>query len=66
MFDYLTHLIRLRKDRRGVTAIEYALIASLVAVILIGALGTLGNDIATSFQLIGTTITNATNNAGNK
>jgi pilus assembly protein Flp/PilA len=66
MFDSLTHLIRLRKDRRGVTAIEYALIASLVAIVLIGALTSLGTDIATGFNLIGTTITNATNNAGNK
>ncbi len=61
MFDSLTHLISLKKDRRGVTAIEYALIASLIAIVLIGALGTLGSDIVSSFNLIGTTISTATN-----
>jgi pilus assembly protein Flp/PilA len=66
MFDSLTRLMSLKNDRRGVTAIEYALIASLIAVVIIGALGTLGSDITSSFQLIGSTISNSTSTAGNK
>ncbi len=66
MFDSLTHLISLKKDRRGVTAIEYALIASLVAIVLIGALGTLGSDIASSFNLIGSNIATTVPAVGNK
>ncbi len=35
----------LRRNRRGVTSLEYALIAALIAVVLIVALGTLGQII---------------------
>ncbi len=35
-------LRRLRSDKRGATAIEYGLIAALIAVAMIGALQTLG------------------------
>ncbi len=35
----------LKIDKRAVTAIEYALIAALIAVVIIGALTTLGGKI---------------------
>jgi Flp pilus assembly pilin Flp len=55
MRDYLLKgLCALQADRRGVTVLEYALIAALIAGVVVGVFSTLGNDIKTS---IGTTTT---------
>jgi pilus assembly protein Flp/PilA len=43
-------------DENGATAIEYGLIAALVAVGLIVALSVLGNNLSTQFNYIGKTI----------
>ncbi len=43
-------------DDAGVTAIEYALIASLIAVFIIAGVNTLGGDIQATFQKIGATL----------
>ena len=43
-------------DESGVTAIEYALIASLIAVAIIGAVTTVGSNVSTVFTEIGTTL----------
>jgi pilus assembly protein Flp/PilA len=40
-------------DESGVTAIEYALIASLIAVAIIGVVTTVGTNVATVFTEIG-------------
>lgn len=42
-------LSRFFKDESGVTAIEYGLIAALVAVVVIAALNTLGTEIEATF-----------------
>ena len=42
------------KDKRGVTAIEYGLIASLMAVVLVAVMKTLGGGISTAFSSIAT------------
>jgi pilus assembly protein Flp/PilA len=42
----------LKLDKRAVTAIEYALIAALIAVVIIGALTTLGSRITTTFNTV--------------
>lgn len=42
----------LREDE-GVTAIEYGLIAALIAVIIIGAVTTIGTKLSTKFTTIG-------------
>jgi pilus assembly protein Flp/PilA len=47
---------RLRRDTSGVTIIEYALLASLIAVALIAALGLLEDDVSKSFSRIGSAI----------
>lgn len=39
-----------RTDKKGATAIEYGLIAALVAVVLITALTTLGDNLSNSFN----------------
>jgi len=43
-------------NESGATAIEYALIASLIAVAIIGALTTLGTKISSTFNEIATTL----------
>lgn len=43
---------RFLKDESGATAIEYGLIASLIAVAIIAAASTLGNNISNTFNSI--------------
>jgi pilus assembly protein Flp/PilA len=43
-------------DESGVTAIEYALIASLIAVFIITAVTLVGTKVSTVFNEIGTTL----------
>ena len=43
-------------DESGVTAIEYALIASLIAVVIITAVTTVGTKVSTVFNAIGATL----------
>lgn len=38
------------KDESGATAIEYGLIAALVSVVIIGAVGALGGQLTTVFE----------------
>ena len=42
MLAIRTNLHRLRRDKRGATAIEYGLIVALIAIAMIGGLQTLG------------------------
>jgi pilus assembly protein Flp/PilA len=44
---------RFLKDESGATAIEYGLIAALVAVVLVTALTALGNNLSTTFTNVG-------------
>jgi pilus assembly protein Flp/PilA len=43
-------------DESGVTAIEYALIASLIAVAVIGAVTTVGTQVSTVFNEVGASL----------
>jgi pilus assembly protein Flp/PilA len=43
-------------DESGVTAIEYALIASLIAVAIIGVVTTVGTNVSTVFSEIGNSL----------
>lgn len=45
-------LVKFWKDEEGATAIEYALIAGLIAVVIIGALTALGGSIDNLFGII--------------
>lgn len=47
---------RFAKDEDGATAIEYGLIAGLIAVVIIGGLTALGGNINTAFNNIATRI----------
>lgn len=44
---------RFVRDEDGVTAIEYGLIAALIAVVIIGAVTTVGKDLNSIFTTIG-------------
>ncbi len=43
---------RFCKDEEGVTAIEYGLIASLIAVVIITAVGLIGTNLNTVFNFV--------------
>ncbi|QAY95049.1 Flp family type IVb pilin [Methylovirgula ligni] len=45
------------KDESGATAIEYGLIAGLIAVVIIGALGLLGTNVSAKFNAIASNLT---------
>ena len=49
MLCYLIVLMQLERDEKGVTALEYGLIAALIAVVIIGAVTTLGTNLSTTF-----------------
>lgn len=46
---------RLREEQDGATAVEYGLLVALIAAIIVGVVGTLGQKILTAF----TTVNNA-------
>lgn len=50
---------RFFKEEEGVTAIEYGLIAALVAVVIIAGLVILGPALNQTFNYVGTTVDNA-------
>ena len=43
----------LKADRRAVTALEYGLIAALIAVVIIGAVTTVGTRLTHTFTTVG-------------
>jgi pilus assembly protein Flp/PilA len=49
----------MKSDRRAVTALEYGLIAALIAVFIIGSVTGLGGAIKNTFSTISSTITAA-------
>ena len=52
MYEFLKTWIELKTDRRAVTALEYGLIAGLVAVVIVTAVSTLGSNLSTTFSKI--------------
>ena len=55
-------LFRLRNDKKGVTAIEYGLIAGAIAVAIITVVTTVGTDIANKFTAVSNALTGAAGN----
>jgi pilus assembly protein Flp/PilA len=51
---------RFAKDESGATAIEYGLIAALVAVVIIAALTALGTSLTETFNAVSTELGGAT------
>jgi pilus assembly protein Flp/PilA len=52
MFTFLENFRALVKDERGVTALEYGLIAGLIAVVIVTSVTTLGKTLSTTFGSI--------------
>jgi pilus assembly protein Flp/PilA len=52
MFTLIGKIRGLRKDKSGVTALEYGLIAGLIAVAIIGSVRLLGNNVSGTFGAI--------------
>ncbi len=50
--DMHNFVSRFLKDESGVTAIEYGLIAALIAVIIIGAVTLVGTNLSATFQTV--------------
>jgi pilus assembly protein Flp/PilA len=55
-------LFALTRDRSAVTALEYGLIAALIAVVIITAVKTLGTNLQSTFNTISNHFTNGTVN----
>ena len=55
-------LQRLRNDESGVTAIEYGLIAALIAVVIIVAVTLVGTQLDTTFDKVASALTAANSN----
>jgi pilus assembly protein Flp/PilA len=51
------YLAQLRRDDRGVTAVEYGLIAALIAVVIAVAVGLVGTQLNTIFTNVRTALT---------
>ncbi len=53
MFRFLTRkLAQFKSDRRGVTALEYGMIAALISVVIVGAVTAVGTDVKVLFQKV--------------
>lgn len=54
---------KLLRDEAGATAIEYGLIAALIAVAAIGAMSSLGTQLSTTFGKVSSKMAEGTNKA---
>ena len=50
------YITRFLKDESGVTAIEYGLIAALIAIVIIGAVTVVGSKLCATFNTIATAL----------
>ena len=49
-------MLKIRRDERGVTALEYGLIAALIAVAIVSAVTLVGTNLASTFNKIATSV----------
>jgi pilus assembly protein Flp/PilA len=52
----LVLLCQVRRDTRAVTAMEYGLIASLIAIVVIGAITTVGTNLSSVFSSVASSL----------
>jgi len=57
MFNLATAWLRMKRDTRGVTALEYGLIAAVMGALIVTAFTTLGTDMGNAFSTIGGVLT---------
>ncbi len=60
----LKRLVSFMRKDKGVTAIEYGLIAALIAVVIIGSVSLLGDEVENTFNIWTTAVSNAVSGAG--
>lgn len=63
---FLREVVALKRDRRGVTMLEYGLIAALVAVVAITALTTLGKNLGNTFNSVASELPTSDPSGGNQ
>ena len=56
MKDLMKKVINFMMDEEGATAVEYALMVALIAVVIIGAVSFLGTSVSTKFSEVGSHI----------
>jgi pilus assembly protein Flp/PilA len=59
MMNYMKVWTKLKADRRGVTAMEYGIIAGLLALVIVTGLTVAGPQLGNIFTKIGTDLTTA-------
>jgi pilus assembly protein Flp/PilA len=52
----MSKFLKLIKNEKGATAIEYGLIAALISVVIIGALTTVGTNLNAKFTAVATAL----------
>jgi pilus assembly protein Flp/PilA len=57
MFNLATAWLQMKRDTRGVTALEYGLIAAVMGGLIVTAFSGLGGSMGTAFTSIGTLLT---------
>jgi pilus assembly protein Flp/PilA len=57
MLRFFNRFRTLKGDRRGVTALEYGLIAAVMGALIVTAVTSLGTSMGTAFTTIGTVLT---------
>lgn len=60
----MTRLLNIFRDDEGVTALEYGLIAALIAAFIIGAVTLLGQNVSTTFNNIANAMSAAMGDGG--
>ncbi len=60
----LKRLVSFFRSDKGVTAIEYGLIAALITVVIIGSVSILGDEVEQTFNIWTTAVSNAVSGAG--
>ena len=49
-------MLKVRKDEAGVTALEYGLIAALIAVVIVASVKLVGTNLASTFSAIASSV----------
>jgi pilus assembly protein Flp/PilA len=57
MFRIVTAWRRMCRDKRGVTALEYGLIAAVMGALIVSGVTSLGNSLNSAFTTIGKVLT---------
>jgi pilus assembly protein Flp/PilA len=60
----MNKLVTILRDRRGATALEYGLVAALIAIAIIGTITSFTGKLEGLFTGMGTTVSNVSTSAG--